>query len=167
MRKFLSSRSLAQFHKSTPRYTLRILKDCVEIIFKIKKGVYVIINMVVEDNQSLSLFSNWGTFFHRITNPHKQLNLLSKSCPVLYSILSGHDTDGIVEVKAFSNVKDEIGFSIRNIAMCGKVNFIESFDHYICEKAFILANKSLAIYNEIQHQCPFQTWRDALEDLWD
>ena len=46
MRKFLSSMAGASFNQELPTQTVCVRKDCVELIYKVKPSVYVIVSML-------------------------------------------------------------------------------------------------------------------------
>lgn len=46
MRKFLSSTAWASFNQELPGQTVCVRKDCVELIYKVKPSVYVIVSML-------------------------------------------------------------------------------------------------------------------------
>ena len=60
----------------------------VEIIYKVKPGVYLVVNFARVDATSGMLFVNWGRFWDRITNETLQLQKVEKCCPVLYEVLN-------------------------------------------------------------------------------
>ena len=58
MRKFLSSTAGASFNQELPTQTVCVRKDCVELIYKVKPSVYVIVSLLhVGDNEAM-LFVN-------------------------------------------------------------------------------------------------------------
>ena len=99
MRKMLSTKAGATFSLDCPQYTIAVRKDVVEIIFKVKPGVYLVVNLSRVDATRGMLFVNWGSYWNRLTNEKLQLPKLEKCCPVLYEILTGDDKDGIIEMK--------------------------------------------------------------------
>ena len=84
MRKFLDTKACATFFEEMPNLTLCLRKDSIEFIFKLKPGVYVIINMTRGTGGKIMLYSNWDKYFMRMQNPDAPLitqidtNLLDK-----------------------------------------------------------------------------------------
>ena len=68
MRKFLSSTAGATFNQEVATQTICVRKDCVELIYKVKPSVYVVVSMVhVSDGEGM-LFVNWAHYFDRFPN---------------------------------------------------------------------------------------------------
>ena len=82
MRKMLSTKAGATFSLDCPQYTIAVRKDVVEIIFKVKPGVYLVVNLSRVDATRGMLFVNWGSYWNRLTNEKLQLPKLEKCCPV-------------------------------------------------------------------------------------
>ena len=74
-------------------------KDVVEIIHKVKPGVYLVVNLARVDATHGMLFVNWGKFWDRMTHEKLQMPKIGKCCPVLYELLTGDDNDGIIEME--------------------------------------------------------------------
>ena len=84
MRKMLSAKAGATFSMDCPEFTYAVRKDVVEIIYKVKPGVYLVGVFARFDAISGMFFFIWGRFWDRITNETLQLQKLEKCCPVLY-----------------------------------------------------------------------------------
>ena len=93
LRKFLSGTAGASFNKELPTQTICVRKDCVELIYKVKPSVYVIVSMLHSRDGEATLFVNWGRYFVRLQNPQAQLPKIEKSCPTLYAVMTGDDPD--------------------------------------------------------------------------
>ena len=83
MRKMLSAKAGATFSMDCPEFTYAVRKDVVEIIYKVKPGVYLVVNFARVDATRGMLFVNWGRFWDRMTNERLQLPKVEKCCPVL------------------------------------------------------------------------------------
>ena len=56
MRKFLSSTAGASFNQEVATQTICVRKDCVELIYKVKPSVYVVVSMLhVSDDEAMML----------------------------------------------------------------------------------------------------------------
>ena len=91
MRKVLSTTAGATFHNETSYMTLCVRKDYIELIFKIDRGVYIIINIAHVTPEKVVLFTNWGTYFDRLQNLPVQMPRIKANCPTLYAVLTGDD----------------------------------------------------------------------------
>ena len=66
MRKLLDTKAGATFYEEMPNLTLCTRKDCIEFIFKLKPGIYVIINMTRGTGGKIMLYANWDKYFMRM-----------------------------------------------------------------------------------------------------
>ena len=98
MRKFLSSTAGASFNQEIPTQTVCVrkaaikreesharmsypereqarpkVKDCVELIYKVKPSVYVIVSMLHVSDGEAMLFVNWAHYFDRLQNQQVQI----------------------------------------------------------------------------------------------
>lgn len=89
MRKMLSTKAGATFSLDSPELTFAVRKDVVEIIYKVKPGVYMVVNFARVDATRGMLFVNWGRFWNRMTNEKLQLPKVEKCCPLLFELLTG------------------------------------------------------------------------------
>ena len=62
MRKVLDTKAGAAFHEEMNSVTLCIRKECIELIYKLKPGRFMIINLVRSENNEVLLMANWETF---------------------------------------------------------------------------------------------------------
>jgi len=97
MRKFLSSTAGATFNQELANETICVRKDCVELIYKVKPSVYVIVSMLHVSDSGAMLFVNWANYFDRLANPQVQMPKIEKCCPTLYAVMTGDDPDGVFE----------------------------------------------------------------------
>ena len=70
-----------------------------KIVYKVKPGVYLVVNFARVDATCGMLFVNWGRFWDRMTNEKLQLPMIKKCCPVLYEVMTGGDKDGMIEME--------------------------------------------------------------------
>ena len=71
--------------------TFAVRKDVIEIVYKVKPGVFQIVNFSRIDAERGMLFVNWGNYFSRLSNEKAQMPKLQKHCSTLYDILVGDD----------------------------------------------------------------------------
>ena len=162
MRKWLDSKAGATYLAEIPNTTLCVKKDCIELIYKMDRGLYIVINVMRANATELMLLAEWGDYFDRLKNPDAQMPQIRKTCPTLYKVLIGEDADGIGYAKAASGSK--------GLVLSHKV---EKFKPLFCcitdemmEDFQKLVNKNLDIYNELRDNPPFPAWKDGLADLW-
>ena len=165
MRKFLDTKSCATFFEEMPNLTLCPRKDCIEFIFKLKPGIYVIINMTRGTGGKIMLYANWGKYFMRMQNPDAQLPRIKKNCPTLFAVLIGEDKDAVSLLSHRNAHAHERGFGI----FCqgnADAPLITQIDTNLLDKVMMLVNKNVEIYNELNTNSPFPAWKDGLRDLW-
>ena len=71
----LSTKAGATFSLDSPELTFAVRKDVVEIIYKVKPGVYMVVNFARVDATHGMLFVNWGRFWNRMTNEKLQFQV--------------------------------------------------------------------------------------------
>ncbi len=85
LRKLFSDKAGASFNQELANETICVRKDCVELIYKVKPSVYVIVSMLHVREGEAMLFVNWGRYFDRLQNPQVQMPRIEKNCPTLYA----------------------------------------------------------------------------------
>jgi hypothetical protein len=113
MRKFFSDKAGATFNFEMPTFTYAVRKNCIELIYKLNRGCYAILNLQRAAKNQLVLTANWHHYFNRIQNPAVQYPKIEKCCPKLYTILKGDDPDGVMQVES----TDEDGTKIYGFGM--------------------------------------------------
>ena len=165
MRKFLDTKAGATFFEELPNLTINPRKDCIEIIFKLKAGIYVIINMRRCSEDEIMLYANWDNYFMRLQNPQAQLPRIKKNCPTLYAVLMGEDKDNVNQLRHENAKTFESGLGV----ICkvdGEATIFALLDNHVLDLVNMLVNKNIAIYNELNTNPPFPAWKDGLRDLW-
>ena len=189
MRKFLSSMAGASFNQELPTQTVCVRKDCVELIYKVKPSVYVIVSLLHVGNGEVMLFVNWARYFDRLANPQVQMprienrrqaeshpSLLedgrgakeeddSQTCPTLYAVMKGDDPDGVYECDCRPDGTMYHGFSLK-VEIPSKVALLECLTPELFSKGRLLVNKCLKMYMELHNNPPFPAWKDGLDDVW-
>lgn len=168
MRKFFSSTAGATFNQETPNITVNVRKDCLELICKVNRGMYVVLNMVHNHLGGITLVANWGRYFDRLQNPQVQMPKIDKNCPTLSAVMHNEDKDKVYEIELGKNHPDEEkihGFAL-NIEVNGDLPLISSINKDVMDAAYTLVTKNLKMYNELFKTPPFPAWKDSLKDLW-
>ena len=83
MRKFLSGTAGASFNQDLANQTVCVRKDCVELIYKVRPSVYVVVSAVHVCDGEAMLFVNWGRSFDHLQNQQMQMPRIERNCPVL------------------------------------------------------------------------------------
>ena len=161
MRKVYSTTAGATFHQETPHLTFCFRKECIEAIFKMSPGEYLIINMTHTLDGHLLLFTNWGTYFNRLQNPAVQMPMIKKNCPTLYKVMTGDDPDYVREMK-FGDMHG-LGISLKSEV---KLPIMVELNKDIMTALQTLANKVPTICQELYDTPPFPGWRDGLDEIW-
>ena len=161
MRKVYSTTAGATFHQETPHLTFCFRKECIEAIFKMAPGEYLIINMTHTSDGHLLLFTNWGTYFNRLQNPAVQMPMIKKNCPTLYKVMTGDDPDHVGEMEFLD--MHGLGISLKSEL---KLPIMVELNKEIMTALQTLANKVPTICQELYDTPPFPGWRDGLDELW-
>lgn len=165
MRKVYSSTAGATFHQETPNYTFCFRKDCIEAIFKMSPGEYIIINMTHTRDGHLLLFTNWGTYFDIIQNPQVQMPRIEKCCPTLYKVMTGDDPDHVCEMRFGGKGNEMHGLGI-NLDSPVTIPIMLELDEKIMKTLLALANKVATICQELYDNPPFPDWKKGLQEIW-
>ena len=163
----LSTKAGAAFSLDCPQFTFAVRKDVIEIIYKVKPGVYLVVNLVRVDATRGMLFVNWGRFWDRMTNEKLQMPKIGKCCPLLFELLTGDDKDGIGEMDLGLSAEDaDHGFGLE-VVLSDKLPLLLSLNPSVINKAGVMRKKMLAIYNELVTNPPFPAWKSGLGEVWE
>lgn len=163
MRSFIAHKSYSSFYKGQ-KMTFRCLKHSLEVIVRLKMGLYGVVTIIPENKHEISLICNWGRYFDRIRNcgtPDKVLERLKKPCPLTYQVLSGlHEiklarfdeggTYGLVKAMPF-DVSNDL-FTILG-------------DADVRTACYKLLDISVKLYWEIHDNSPLKNWVSGLETI--
>lgn len=167
MRKVLSSKAGVTFHQETPTLTYAVHKECIEIVYKIKAGAYIVINFSRVDSENAILFADWGNYWKRLSNEKAQMPKIRKCCPTLYKVLVGEDEDGVTELYFGATEADKHhGLGI-DVKVSSALPLILCLNPSIINKASALRTKILTIYNELVDNPPFPAWKYGLDEIWE
>ena len=164
MRPFIQPTAGATFFLGI-HYTLMFRKDHVEYIFKLGNGYYGVVNFVLQRTDQALLLTDWGDFFHRISNhedPDKLMRMLQKPCPTVVDVMTGKS--GYSLVKDHRNNQMRVGCPLPVSADAPLLSIIA--DSRTVEKAMDLVDYSLSLYNEIYDHCPFPGWKKGLQEVF-
>lgn len=72
---FVTTRTKAQFYNNS-QLTFLVRKECVDIIFKVQRGLYLTVNVSAISRGRLLLACCWDNFFNRLRNIKKTIVFL-------------------------------------------------------------------------------------------
>lgn len=166
---FITNRSKAQFYNGS-RMTFYVKKDCVDIIFKIKKGVYLIVSVNFLSEDRLLLSCDWGMFWNRFKSMRNRKNVflkLNKVCP-LATVTLKNAFETVINEKSLPHLvyidKEQTkGALALEMKAPVNTNSISDFIHEsVLEKAVELMEYNLNLYCKLNEKCPFSAWKDDL-----
>lgn len=167
MRKFLSKSAGATFNEETPTVTICVRKTCIEIVFKLNKALYAIVNVMHTAEDEVMLAINWDKYFQRIQNPDVQLPKVKKCCPKLYHALEVAKEGEVQSLKIFDSAdnKDIDAFGVI-VSVPANKPLISLITPELRQTARMLAQEGLNMYNELYSNPPFPAWKPGLKELW-
>lgn len=161
--KFISSRASAKFFGES-KMTFLVQKDCVELIFKIKRGYISQYQFIL----SLRVGCYWrayGRFWNRLKGMHNYKDVLArlkKTCPLAVNIF----TNTVSPHFAYLDKEQTQGAVVLEMKAPVQTNSVSDYLHEkVVEKAMELMNYNLNLYCELDEKCPFPAWRDDFEKL--
>ena len=163
---FINRRTKAQFYNDSS-ITFLVHKDCVDIIFKVKRGVYLIVSVYSLSGDRLLLACLWDGFWNRIrymNNRKDVISRLEKTCPLTSGVFT--NTSSI----HFAYIDKELknGAIVLEMAAPVQSNNIADFLHeQVVNHAMKLMEFNLDLYCELEDKCPFAVWKEDLIKLKD
>jgi hypothetical protein len=162
---FLSGRTKASFYGDS-QMTFLVHKGHVDIVFKIKRGVYLTVEVHQLSEGRLLLACAWGDFFERLKqmrNREEVMRKLKKSCPRCANIFTN------TVAPHFSYLEDsKDGYVVKEIKAPKQTNRINDFiEQEVIDAAMELMKYNLELQVEIEEKCPFAQWKRDLEILND
>ena len=161
---FISNRTKASFYNES-KITFLVEKDCVDIIFKVQKGVYLTVQVCSLSEGRLLLACAWGEFWNRLKqmrNREEVLAKLKKACPLAANIF----TNSVAPHFAFVDKEQKKGAVVLEMKVPIQTNSIADFLHEkVVEKAMELMKYNLNLYVELDEKCPFPQWKSDLKNL--
>lgn len=165
MRKFLSSSAGVTFNEESPRLTYSIRKNCIEIIYKVNRGIYAIANLIHTTDGKALIAVNWGNYFKCIQNPEVQLPRIQKCCPKLYAALGAEGEVVECELRLEKEEKP-VGCFTKEIDIPKDTVLINCLTSEIVNEIFRFIHLNIEIYDEICDNPPFSGWPKALDEVW-
>lgn len=165
MRKFLSTTAGATFlHGGNFTYCIR--KDSIEFIFKLDRGIYMIINLIQAESGKGLLMANWGQFFDLMETDqfHRYVYALRNTCPKWMALAEckadNNYSIGQIHGDPTQSIMEEVDLPSDSI--------LRSFnDSQIVDKAVRLAQFCQDMFYEILDGCPIKDWKQILyREVW-
>lgn len=162
---FISKRTSAQFYNES-QMTFLVRKECVDIIFKIKRGVYLTVSVYSLSDSRLLLACSWDGFWNRLKsmrNREDVLARLKKVCPLAANIFTNTVAPHFVYL---DKDEKEGAIVIEMKAPVQRSSIADYLHEKVVEKAIELMGYNLNLYSELEEKCPFPAWRQDLEGLY-
>lgn len=162
---FIHKRTSAQFYNNS-QMTFLVQKDCVDVIFKIRRGIYLTVSVYALSEGRLLLSCAWGKFWNRLKkmrNRKEVLARLRKSCPLAANIFTNKVSPHFV----YLDREEKEGAVVVEMKAPVQTNSIADYLHEkVVDKAIELMGYNLNLYTELEEKCPFPAWKQDLEDLF-
>lgn len=161
---FIKSRTSAKFYGES-QMTFLVQKDCVDIIFKIKKGVYLTVSVYSLSEGRLLLACSWDGFWNRLKQMRNRkvvLERLGKTCPLAAKIFTH------TAAPHFAYIDKELrnGAVVLEMEAPVVTNNVSDYLHEkVVEKAVELMDYNLNLFCELDEKCPFPAWKTDLKNL--
>lgn len=147
--------------------TFLVHKEHVDIVFKIKRGVYLTVEVHQLSEGRLLLACAWGNFFERLKrmrNREEVLKKLKKSCPRCANIF----TNTVAPHFSYLEKGRNDGYVVKEIKAPKHTNRINDFiEQEVVDASMELMKYNLELQVEIEEKCPFPQWKRDLEILND
>lgn len=161
---FISCSCKAQFYNGS-HVTFLVRKECVDIIFKIRRGVYLTVSAFSLSDGRLLLACVWEEFWNRLRSMRNRNDVLKKlkgSCPLAVEIFL--KTTGMHF--AYIDNEQKVGAVVLEMNAPVQTNSISDFLHLdVVDKAMELMQYNLNLLVELEDNCPFPLWKTDLEQL--
>ena len=161
---FISNRTKAKFYNDS-KMTFLVQKDCIDIIFKIKRGVYLTVSVYSLSDNRLLLACSWGDFWNRLEkmkNREEMLVRLKRACPLAFNIFTNTVSPHFV----YMDEDKQEGAVVVEMKTPIQTNQISDYLHdKVVSKAVELMSYNLNLYTELEENCPFAVWKNDLRDL--
>lgn len=161
---FIRKRTSAQFYNNS-QMTFLVQKDCVDVIFKIRRGLYLTVSVYALSEGRLLLACAWGEFWNRLKNMRNREDVLTRlkmSCPLAANIFTNTVSSHFV----FLDKEEKEGAVVVEMKAPIQTNSIFDFLHEkVVDKAIELMGYNLDLYTELEENCPFPLWKQDLKEL--
>lgn len=161
---FIKSRTTAKFYGES-LMTFLVQKDCVDIIFKIKKGVYLTVSVYSLSDGRLLLACSWDGFWNRLKQMRNRKDVLArlgKTCPLAAEIF----TNTVAPHFAYIDKNLTVGAVVLEMKPPVVTNNIVDYLHEkVVRKAMELIRYNLNLFCELDEKCPFPAWKTDLKNM--
>lgn len=161
---FISNRCKGNFFNGG-QMTFWVQKDCIDIIFKIRRGVYLTVSVYSLSRGRLLLACAWGDFWNRLKVEHNRKEILARLkmfCPSAANIFTNTKAPHF----AFLDKDQTNGAVVLEMKAPVQTSSITDYLHEkVVEKAIELMTYNLNVYVELDEKCPFPDWKMDLEKL--
>ena len=136
-----------------------------DVIFKIRRGLYLTVSVYALSEGRLLLACAWGEFWNRLKNMRNREDVLTRlkmSCPLAANIFTNTVSSHFV----FLDKEEKEGAVVVEMKAPIQTNSIFDFLHEkVVDKAIELMGYNLDLYTELEENCPFPSWKQDLEEL--
>ena len=161
---FIHKRTSAKFYNHS-RMTFLVQKDCVDVVFKIRRGVYLTVSVYALSKGRLLLACAWGEFWNRLKkmrNHDDVIARLKKTCPLTANIFTNTESPHFV----YLDKENKEGAIALEMKAPIETNSISDYLHEkVVAKAIVLMEYNLNLYTELEEKCPFPIWKQDLQSL--
>ena len=154
---FVNNSCKAQFYNNS-QVTFYVRKECVDIIFKIKKGLYLPVSVCSLAEGRLLLACEWSDFWNRMknmSNTQDVLAKLAKSCPLATEIFSKTTKPHFSYLDSDRKIGEIV---VEMKAPVISYNISDFLHEDVVKKAKELMSFNLNLYVELEEKCPFPQW---------
>lgn len=161
---FINSRTSAKFYGES-LMTFLVQKECVDVIFKIKRGLYLTVSVYSLSEGRLLLACTWDGFWNRLKQMRNRKDVLAKlgkQCPLAANIFA-NTTDPHF---AYLDKERTIGAVVLEMKAPVVTNSVADYVHErVVMKAMELMHYNLNLFCELEEKCPFLAWKSDLKNL--
>ena len=161
---FISNKCKAQFYNGS-HVTFLVRKECVDVVFKIRRGIYLTVSIYSLSGGRMLLVCVWGDFWNRLKtmrNRKDVLTKLEKTCPIAAEIFYNK----IEPHFAYLDHEQSVGAVVLEMNAPVLSDNISDFLHQnVVDKAMELMQYNLNLLVELEENCPFPQWKIDLNQL--
>lgn len=143
--------------------TFLVQKNRVDIIFKIKRGVYLTVSVYSLSEGRLMLACSWGEFWNRLKSVNNRktiLGKLKKTCPLSVDIFTNTENFHF----AYLDKIQKEGAVILIMKSPVQSDSISDYLHEnVVKKAMELMMYNLNLHVELENNCPYVNWKNDLK----
>lgn len=113
---FINRRTKAQFYNDSS-ITFFVQKDCVDIIFKVKRGIYLTVSVYSLSGDRLLLACLWDGFWNRLRHMNNRKDVISrleKTCPLTSGIFTNASSTHFAYIDKEREIGHKIGTALKH-----------------------------------------------------